>query len=83
MGLVARRNLQGAGVDLDKIMSGKPGPQGGHDPVARQQERPAVGMDVRGPKGRGGGLVVRHSLVGSKATKYVAVGLRIGMVRPN
>ncbi len=62
MGLVSRRNLQGAGLDFDEIAGGKPGPQRRYDPASRQQNRPPVGMDVRGPKGRSGGEAVRHVL---------------------
>ena len=63
MNFVARRDLQRRGVDLDKILPGKPRPQRGHDPAPRQEDRPAVGMNVRGPKGRGTGRNGRHVLV--------------------
>ena len=81
--LVARRDLQGRGLDLDEIMRGKPGAQGGHDAVARHQHRPPVGVNVRCPEGRGGWREFRHVLVRVKARKYVAIGLRIAMLRPD
>ena len=62
MNFVAGGDLQRRGVDLDKILAGKPGPQRGHDAAPRQQDRPAVGMNVGGPKGRGTGRNGRHIL---------------------
>ena len=82
MGLVARGNLQGAGLDLDEIPRRKPGAQRRHDAAARQQRRPPVGVDVGSPEGRGGGRGFRHVLVRGEERKYVAIGLRIAMVRP-
>src|SRR5438105_4941485 len=85
MGLVAGRDLQSAGLDLDKALCGKVAPQRGNDPVARQQERPAVGMDVRGPERRSGGGIgrrLRHNLVYENPRKLLAIRLRISMVRP-
>ncbi len=61
MRLVARRDLQRPGLDLDKVIAGKPGPQRHHDPAPRQQDRPAVGVNMRGPKGRGIGRFLGHS----------------------
>ena len=81
--LVARRDLQGPGLDLDEIMRGKPGAQGGHDAGARHQHRPPVGVNVRGPEGRSGGREFRHVLVRVRLRKYVAIGLRIAMLRPD
>ncbi len=60
MGFIAGRYLQRPGLDLDKAVIGKPGPQARHDPGPRQQDRPAVGIDFRGPKGRGIGRFLRH-----------------------
>ena len=67
MGLVARGNLQGAGLDLDEIPRRKPGAQRRHDAAARQQCRPPVGVDVASPEGRGGGRGFRHVLVRGEA----------------
>ena len=63
MNLIAWRDLQRPGIDLDKILPGKPSAQRGHDPAPGQEDRPAVGMNVRGPKGRGTGRNGRHVLV--------------------
>ena len=63
MNFIAGGHLQRRGVDLDKIVSGKPRPQRRHDPAPRQQDRPAVGVHVRGPKGRGSGRKVWHVLL--------------------
>ena len=85
MGLVARRDLQRPGLDLDEILRGKLAAQRRNDAAARQQERPAVGMDVRGPKrrcGGGGGRRLRHNLVYENPRKFLAIRLRISMVRP-
>jgi len=43
--------------------------------------RPPVGVDVGSPEGRGG-RGFRHVLVRGQERKYVAIGLRIAMVRP-
>ena len=66
MGLVARRDLQGAGLDLDEILRRKPGAQRRNDAAARQQDRPPVGVDVRAQKGEAAGASVRHVLVRGK-----------------
>src|ERR1700746_422661 len=60
-------------------------PQRRNDPAARQQERPAAGMDLRAPKGRCGGSFgrrLRHNLVDENPRKYLAIRPQIGMVRP-
>src|SRR6185312_2102156 len=85
MGLVAGRDLQSAGLDLDEALRGKVASQRGNDPIACQQERPAVGMDVRGPEWRSGGGIgrrLRHNLVYENPRKLLAIRLRMGMVRP-
>ena len=85
MGLITRRDLQRPGLDLDEVLRGKVAPQGRNDTVARQQERPAVGMHVRGPErrcGGGGGRRLRHNLVYENPRKLLAIRLRISMVRP-
>ncbi len=51
--LVAGRNLQDPGVHLGEVPGREECPQGGHDPPARRQERPPVGMDMGCPPGRG------------------------------
>ncbi len=93
MGLVPRRNLQCAGLDLDEVAGGEPGPQRRDDPPARQQERPAVGVNVgrpqrrrsrgdgHGGRGRRGGRGFGHILACGARTKYVAVGLKIAVLR--
>jgi len=63
MNLVAGRDLQRSGLDLDEIVCGKIGTQTRHDPAPRQQGRPAVGMDVGRPKRRKTTRIVRHNLV--------------------
>ena len=86
MGLVARRDLQRPGLGLDEVLRGKVAPQGRNDAVARQQERPAVGMHVRGPErrcGGGGGRRLRHNLVYENPRKLLAIRLKFSMVRPN
>ena len=55
MGLVARGDLQGRGVHLQKILGLESGPPGAEHARARPQEGPAVGMDMGRPPGRGGG----------------------------
>ena len=54
VGLVARRDLQGRRFDLEEIPVYEPGADGRRDPVARQQQRPTVGMPVGRPPGRRG-----------------------------
>ena len=49
MRLIARRNLQRGGIDLDEVALGKPVAQRGRDAVARHEARTPVGMDVRRP----------------------------------
>ncbi|GJE46973.1 hypothetical protein AEGHOMDF_6182 [Methylobacterium soli] len=53
MGLVAGGDLQGRGLDLDEAQAREMRPHRLDDPVAQDQPRPAVGMDVRRPPGRG------------------------------
>ena len=53
MGLVAGRDLQRRGLDLEEAAAAKPVPQRRQDAPARQQERPPVGVDVAVPPGRG------------------------------
>ena len=62
MGLVSRRNLQCAALHFDEILCLEPGPDAPSDPPARQKLRPAVGMDVGCPPGRG--VDHRHSPAG-------------------
>ena len=55
MGLVAWGDLERGGIHLDEIPAGEESPQGRLNPVAAQEERAAVGMDMgRPPGGRGG-----------------------------
>ena len=83
MGLVSRRNLHGAGIDLNEIVAGEPCSERRHDPVARQENRPPVGVDMGRPERRSGGEAFRHVLVRRALRKYVAIGLKIGMLRPD
>ena len=53
MGLVAGRDLQGRGLDLDEALVAEPAAHGFGYPAARHEERPPVGMDVRHPPGGG------------------------------
>ena len=48
MGLVARRNLQDPGLNLDKTLLVEPRPDSPGDGAARGQERPDIGV----PRGR-------------------------------
>ena len=52
--LVAGRDLQGGGLDLLEPLTLEPGAERLGDPVAGQQERAAVGVDVAAPPGGGG-----------------------------
>ena len=52
MGLVARRNLQNSGFDLDKALLVEPCPDRLRDGAARRQEWPDVGVPRGGPPGR-------------------------------
>jgi hypothetical protein len=61
MRLVAGRDLQGSRIHLHELAPGEEASQRRLNPVARQQERAAVGMDMRRPPGRGGGRGVFHS----------------------
>jgi elongation factor P len=53
MGLVAGRDLQDGGLDLDEVARREEGPQRRRDAGAPQKERAAVGMDMGRPPGRG------------------------------
>ena len=53
MRLVARRDLQGCGLDLDEVAAREPVADGSCDGVALQQARAAVGVSVGSPPGRG------------------------------
>ena len=56
MRLVARRDLQGGGLDLDEVLRRRTSARNAAViAVARQQERPPVGMDVGRPPGRRSG----------------------------
>ncbi|MBA7677507.1 hypothetical protein ES703_85765 [subsurface metagenome] len=50
--LIAGRYLQDAGLDFEKSLLVKPGPDGARDLATRQQERPPVDMPRRRPPGR-------------------------------
>ena len=50
MGLVARRNLQHRGLDLDELGRGEEFAQIPGDRRPRQQKWPAVGMDMQSPE---------------------------------
>ena len=52
MGLVARRDLQDAGLDLGKALLVEPGPHRPRDRAPRHQERLSVGMPRGRPPGR-------------------------------
>ena len=54
MRLVAGRDLQRRGRDLDEVAPREPVAHGGGDRVALDQPRPAVGVDVGRPPGRSG-----------------------------
>ncbi len=60
MRLVARRDLECRGLDLDEALRLEMRPERLGDAVAGHQERPAVGVHVRRPEGRGFGLGVRQ-----------------------
>ena len=55
--LVAGRDLQDGGIDLDEALAVEPAPQRRLNCAARQQERPPVGMDVRMPPGASRGAI--------------------------
>ena len=52
MRLVAGRDLQRGGFDLDKIALGKPRAKTREDAVAGEQQRPAIRMEAGMPPGR-------------------------------
>jgi len=53
VGLVAGRDLQRRGLDLDEVALFEPLPESGGDPIASEQPRPAILVDVRPPPGQG------------------------------
>ena len=53
MRFVARRRLQGGGLDLDEVPLLEEAAQRLDETPARQEEGAAVGMDMRVPPGRG------------------------------
>ena len=55
MRFVARRRLQGGGLDLDEVPLLEEAAQRLDETPARQKERAAIGMDMRVPPGRGVG----------------------------
>jgi elongation factor P len=52
VGLVARRDLQGRGLDLDEVTGAEPSPDSADYAIAREEERPAVCVPVGIPPGR-------------------------------
>ena len=76
MRLVARRDLQDRGLDLDEIARLEPAPQRRLDAPARQQGRAPVGMDVRPPEGRSGSW---RSI--SRRARTVSPGWRVDAFR--
>ena len=72
MGLVAGRDLQDRGLDLDEAPAAEPAADGVGDPAARQQERPAVGMDVAAST-RAEGDPARGASPGQDAVEWLAM----------
>src|SRR5262249_47277217 len=81
MGLIARRDLQDSGFDLDKALCREPGPDVGRNRAPRQQERTSVEMPAGRPE-RGNGLVPNHQTAAPEISKTLAFSGKISMLRP-
>ena len=67
MGLVARRDLEDGGLDLDEALAARTRPAARANAVAREQQRPAVARGGRGSQKGGGGHVEAGGFSGSMA----------------